>query len=101
MPKINAQNQSPFKGFIDISVVSQKLRKGVATSGDHTGKMRGHQSVKGGLVAKAENNFFPNEDYGGGGGGRNAAHGRGKSQGGDRGVKMSAEVLETWINETL
>lgn len=33
LPKINEENQSPFKGFIDISVASQKIRKSMATQG--------------------------------------------------------------------
>lgn len=32
LPKINAAQQSPFKGFIDISVVSQKMRRDLGTS---------------------------------------------------------------------
>ena len=35
LPNINtpASKQSPFKGFLDISIVTQKLRKEIRTSG--------------------------------------------------------------------
>ena len=43
MPNINASTEkSPFKGFLDISIVSQKLRKSLATGRN----IRGNQSVK-------------------------------------------------------
>ena len=65
--------------------------------------MRGHRSVKGGLGSIAydaqKDNLVAENDYVG----RNTVSNRGKSQAGARGggAKMSAEVLETWINETL
>lgn len=100
LPKINAGNQSPFKGFIDISIVSQKMRKSLGTTGRMHG-MRGHNSVKGGLkdVAAAQKDNFFNDDYGDL---ANKKVGkRGSSQNGGKGPKMSSEVLKTWINETL
>ena len=80
------------------------MRKSLATGGPN-GRMRGHGSVKGGLgtVALKNDNFFGkdgNEDYGNSN--NQVANVRGKSQSSSRGgAKMSAEVLETWINETL
>jgi hypothetical protein len=82
------------------------MRKGMGTGGNGNGRQRGHGSVKGGLgtVALKNDNFFgndgTNDDYGNSN--NQVSTGRGKSQKGSRGgAKMSAEVLETWINETL
>jgi len=111
LPKITAGNQSPFKGFIDISIVSQKLRRGMA--GDTAGMMRANHSVKGSLdissMAKADqgkfkkDNFFGGADYGAGGANNKLQNNqpRGKSESGKRGARMNPMVLETWINETL
>lgn len=66
--------------------------------------MNGHRSVKGVLKAPHGNFFGANEDYGSGNGPIMAhSHVRGKSTSKSErsGPKMSAKVLETWINETL
>lgn len=80
----------------------------MASGGGNAGKMRGHRSVKGGLGSmaldpKQKDNFLAGDsDYASNTVGRNTVSNRGKSQSGARGgAKMSAEVLETWINETL
>jgi len=112
LPKINAGNkdQSPFKGFLDISNVTQKLRKGIATQG--IGRTRGgHHSVKGGMsFSKDGNPFKPTRDnlvgednYGEStnrGGGPLVEATRSKTPGKKQG-QMNPKVLETWINETL
>ena len=48
LPKINASDQSPFKGFIDISLVTQKLRQGVSTG----------ERIKGGHYRSVKNGFL-------------------------------------------
>lgn len=34
LPKIQTKNKSPFKGFLDTSVVTHKLRKTIASEGN-------------------------------------------------------------------
>lgn len=77
LPQINMKGQSPFKGFLDISVVSKKLRKTIASEG-----RQGNHSVRNSetTAVVAKDRF------------------RSSSK---KEAKMSPKVLETWINETL
>jgi hypothetical protein len=60
LPKIGGAQgvggTSPFKGFLDISVVSQKMRKGMATQGVRN--RQGFNSVKGGAGMSCNGNPF-------------------------------------------
>jgi hypothetical protein len=61
LPRITEKDKSPFKGFIDISLVTQKMRRGIATqAGGRNAEGRGHgfHSVKAGgpnPLAKSSN----------------------------------------------
>lgn len=94
LPQIENAKTSPFKGFLDISIVTQKLRKNLASEG----RRNNSAAVKGGTEA-------PTTGRGEAGGkeGKVAlkAKFRGSSKPAGGGVTMSPKVLETWINETL
>lgn len=57
LPKISEGNKSPFKGFLDISIVAQKMRKGMVDKHPR-GMLKANHSVKGSLdlssMTKAE-----------------------------------------------
>lgn len=118
LPRLVEKDKSPFKGFLDISLATQKMRKGISTQANgRTHRLRniGFHSVKGGAnpLAKSgsthpfkarEGNFLPKggDDY------QLSAtqepllapsHVRGNSERAP--ASMSPKVLETWINETL
>ena len=85
LPSIS-DKKTPFKGFLDISIVSQKLRKSIG-------------SVDG---RKANNTVrdTSNDRYGDGPvEGKQVMKTKFKDK--KEGAKMSPKVLETWINETL
>lgn len=87
LPKIQLKSKSPFKGFLDTSIVSHKLRKTINSEG-------GVKSVRNksvGLDSSAHKNSIQakvglNDKF--------MAATKNKN-------KMSPKVLETWINETL
>lgn len=101
---------SPFKGFLDISIVTQKLRKNMHSQDGSTvasglapfefgGAQKGRRGGSKPVKATAE-------AAGGGSDGEqpNSAVVKTKGtrfQAKDRQVQMSPKVLETWINETL
>ena len=101
---------SPFKGFLDISIVTQKLRKNMRSQDGSTvagglapfefgGAQRGRRGGSKPIKATAE-------AAGGGSDGEQPNSAVVKSKGTrfqakDRQVQMSPKVLETWINETL
>ena len=101
---------SPFKGFLDISIVTQKLRKNMHSQDGSTvasglapfefgGAPKGRRGGSKPIKATAE-------AVGGGSDGEepNSAVVKPKGtrfQAKDRQVQMSPKVLETWINETL
>lgn len=78
LPKLNDKDKSPFKGFLDISLATQKMRKGITTQANGRQRLRnlGFHSVKGGAnpLTKStsthpfrarEGNFMPRvgDDY--------------------------------------
>lgn len=85
---------SPFKGFLDISIVTQKLRKNLASEG----RRNNSTTVRGGTEGPASGR---GEDAGKEG--KVALKGklRSSSKPAAGGLNMSPKVLETWINETL
>jgi hypothetical protein len=78
--------KTPFKGFLDISIVSQKLRKSI---GSVDGR-KANNTVR----DKSQDRYAdgPLE-------GKVALKTKFKDK--KEGAKMSPKVLETWINETL
>ena len=92
LPSINtpASKQSPFKGFLDISILTQKLRKEIRTSGgefpEHF-QLQTDRAHKRGTVTSDNLELIQPKNT------------RFKST--DKQVQMSPKVLETWINETL
>ena len=97
LPSINtaASKQSPFKGFLDISIVTQKLRKAMINSSEdfhieptsarsisnRKRQLEPMQSPRDNLdLIQPKNTRFKSID---------------------KQVQMSPKVLETWINETL
>lgn len=107
LPKIGERNQSPFKGFIDISLVTQKMRKGISTQA--AGRIRGGKNpnvpmslgMSQDKMAKEGNVMSSTGDeY------REMVQMKASTRGGPRpnekkGSQMNSKVLETWINETL
>lgn len=102
LPNINQNmsKQSPFKGFLDISIVQQKLRKAMKSSDGHHRGMTYDVPVGGHGSNRHTQNQTKLE--------QSDTHNmqlvqpkgtRFKSQ--DKQVQMSPKVLETWINETL
>ena len=121
LPRINEKDKSPFRGFIDISLATQKLRKGISTQANGRGfharnNTTGFNTQTNPLAkststhpfkAAREGTLMSNDDYGvqSGAGeplspvqtGMRPASARKQ-----KGVAaMSSKVLETWINETL
>jgi hypothetical protein len=82
LPSIS-DKKAPFKGFLDISIVSQKLRKSIGSEGRRANNTTGENSTE-------RNADGPIE-------GKAVMKTRFKKEG----AKMSPKVLETWINETL
>ena len=98
LPDINAREskQSPFKGFLDISIVQQKLRKEMKTSTD---MYRMHHEVAGGAKPRQNQSALDMYDTTQNIEVVNPKGTRFRST--DKQVQMSPKVLETWINETL
>ena len=82
LPQISAHREGILKGFNNISIVTQKLRKGMA--GDRSGSVQPDREGASEVNLKSK---------------IRSASKRGKRE--DGGVKMSPKVLETWVNETL
>jgi hypothetical protein len=82
LPSIKQKGNSPFKAFLDTSIVSQKIKQSVVSEANSTsGKAANGEGPIEGLTAL--NKKFSSTTS--------------KSDP----VKMSPKVLETWINETL
>jgi hypothetical protein len=70
LPRISEGNKSPFKGFLDISIVAQKMRKGMVQQ--QRGGMRANHSMKGSIdfnaMTKDEKNKAKKDNFFGGDG---------------------------------
>ena len=70
LPRISEGHKSPFKGFLDISIVAQKMRKGMVQQ--QRGGMRANHSVKGsldfGAMSKDEKGKIKKDNFFGDGG---------------------------------
>ena len=84
----NAKGSSPFKGFLDISIVTQKLRKQMHSQEGSSRKQNNFEFATGAVPNGNEVSV------------QEAVRGT-RFKHLDKQVQMSPKVLETWINETL
>ena len=107
LPKISDVNSPKFKGVLDISVVSQKLRRDIYTQGNPTRSIKGrHNSVNPRAATQSmacrdkdaikTDNLMANEGWSEANEMVTFAKPKEKKS-----MRMNPRVLETWLNETL